>query len=130
MPYLINQLALCSLKYWFFFVCRKDGKQPQRQEEYFALESADSKAMLQHERKGTLFTHHERKLNLYLQACWQLTDHLVPYSIDFRDMHEQQPYFDEYGMRIPDVFDDFNGVRGIDRYRAVLAHMAAHLSPN
>ena len=41
-------------------------------------------------------------------------------------MREQQPYVDEYGMRIPDVFDDFNGVRGIDRYRAVLAHMAAH----
>ena len=126
MPYLINQLALGGLKNWIEYGIRNYGKHPQRQEEYFALESADSKAMLQHERKGTLFTHHERKLNLYLQACWQRTDHLVPYSIDFRDMREQQPYVDEYGMRIPDVFDDFNGVRGIDRYRAVLAHMAAH----
>ena len=126
MPYLINQLALGGLKNWIEYGIRNYGKHPQRQEEYFALESADSKAMLQHERKGTLFTHHERKLNLYLQACWQRTDHLVPYSIDFRDMREQQPYVDDYGMRIPDVFDDFNGVRGIDRYRAVLAHMAAH----
>ncbi len=126
MPYLINQLALGGLKNWIDYGIRNYGKHPQRQEEYFALESADSKAMLQHERKGTLFTHHERKLNLYLQACWQRSDHLVPYSIDFRDKREQQPYVDDYGMRIPDVFEDVNRVRGIDRYRAVLAHMAAH----
>lgn len=126
MPYLINQLALGGLKNWIEYGIRNYGKHPERQEDYFSLQSADSKAMLQHERHGTLFTHHERKLNLYLQACWEETEHLVPYSIDFRDLRAQQPYFDEYGMRIPDVFDDFNGISGLDRYRAVLAHMAAH----
>ncbi len=126
MPYLLHQLALGGLKNWIEYGIRNYGKHPQRQEEYFSLQSADAKAMLQHERHGTLFTHHERKLNLYLQACWEENEHLVPYSIDFRDMREQQPYFDAYGIRIPDVFDDANGIRGIDRYRAVLAHMAAH----
>jgi hypothetical protein len=126
MPYLINQLALGGLKNWIEYGIRNYGKHPQRQEEYFSLQSADSKAMLQHERKGTLFTHHERKLNLYLQACWQRSPHLVPYSIDFRDLREQQPYFDEQGMRVPDVFEDAKGITGLDRYRAVLAHMAAH----
>lgn len=126
MPYLINQLALGGLKNWIEYGIRNYGKHPERQEEYFSLQSADSKAMLQHERHGTLFTHHERKLNLYLQACWEESEHLVPYSIDFRDLRAQQPYFDEYGMRIPDVFDDANGISGLDRYRAVLAHMAAH----
>lgn len=126
MPYLLNQLALGGLKNWIDYGIRNYGKHPPRQEEYFSLQSADSQALLQHERKGTLFTHHERKLNLYLQACWQSTQHLVPYSIDFRGLHEQQPYFDEYGMRVPDVFVDAQGVSGLDRYRAVLAHMAAH----
>lgn len=126
MPYLINQLALGGLKNWIEYGIRNYGKHPQRQEEYFSLQSADSKAMLQHERKGTLFTHHERKLHLYLQACWQIAPHLVPYSIDFRELREQQPYFDEQGMRVPDVFEDANDVTGLDRYRAVLAHMAAH----
>lgn len=126
MPYLINQLALGGLKNWIEYGIRNYGKHPERQEEYFSLQSADSKAMLQHERHGTLFTHHERKLNLYLQACWEESEHLVPYSIDFRDLRAQQPYFDEYGMRIPDVFDDSDGISGLDRYRAVLAHMAAH----
>ena len=126
MPYLINQLALGGLKNWIEYGIRNYGKHPPRQEEYFSLQSADSKAMLQHERKGTLFTHHERKLNLYLQACWENTAQLVPYSIDFRELREQQPYFDDYGMRVPDVFDDAQGVTGLDRYRAILAHMAAH----
>ena len=126
MPYLMSQLALGGLKNWIEYGIRNYGNHPQRQEEYFALESADSKAMLQHERHGTLFTHHARKLNLYLKACWENTDYLVPYSVDFRDMRQQQPYFDDFGIRIPDVFDDAQGVTGLDRYRAVLAHMAAH----
>ena len=126
MPYLINQLTLSGLKNWIEYGIRNYAHHPPRQQEYFSLQSADSKAMLQHERHGTLFTHHERELNLYLQACWEVSDHLVPYSIDFRAPHAQQTYFDDFGMRIPDIFDDYQGIRGIDRYRAVLAHMAAH----
>ena len=40
------------------------------------------------------------------------------------------PYYDAYGIRVPDVYDDVNdangNVTGIDRYRALLAHIAAH----
>lgn len=126
MPYLINQLTLSGLKNWIEYGIHNYAHHPPRQQEYFSLQSADSKAMLQHERHGTLFTHHERELNLYLQACWEVNDHLVPYTIDFTDPHAQQTYFDDFGMRIPDVFDDYQGIRGIDRYRAILAHMAAH----
>ena len=126
MPYLINQLTLSGLKNWIEYGIRNYAHHPPRQQEYFSLQSADSKAMLQHERHGTLFTHHERELNLYLQACWEVSDHLVPYSIDFRAPHAQQAYFDDFGMHIPDIFDDYQGIRGIDRYRAILAHMAAH----
>ena len=126
MPYLINQLTLSGLKNWIEYGIHNYAHHPPRQQEYFSLQSADSKAMLQHERHGTLFTHHEREFNLYLQACWEVSDHLVPYSIDFRAPHAQQAYFDDFGMHIPDIFDDYQGIRGIDRYRAVLAHMAAH----
>lgn len=36
------------------------------------------------------------------------------------------PYYDADGIRLPDALDDARGVRGIDRYRAALAHMAGH----
>ena len=37
-----------------------------------------------------------------------------------------RPYVDQLGMRIPDVLDADRGVSGLDRYRAVLAHMVGH----
>ena len=37
---------------------------------YFALESADSRAMLEKERRGVLFVRVQRKLNFYLRALW------------------------------------------------------------
>jgi nitric oxide reductase NorD protein len=36
------------------------------------------------------------------------------------------PYYDASGIRLPDVLDDARGVSGIDRYRALLAHIAGH----
>ena len=126
MPYLLHQLTLAGLKNWIEYGIRNYAKHPQWQAEYFSLQSADSKAMLQHERHGTLFSRHERKLSLYLQACWQENVQLVPYARDFLSPHTQQPYFTADGMRLPDVFTALNGVSGLDHYRAVLAHMAAH----
>jgi len=83
--------------------------------------------MLQRERHGTLFADHERQLDLYLRALWQDKDHLVPYSTAFDELRKPIPYYDSLGIRVPDVFDDSDsGVPGIDRYRAVLAHIAAH----
>jgi len=99
---------------------------PERQKDYFQLQSADSRAMLQRERHGTLFMDNERRLDLYLHALWQDHDHLVPYSIGWDELRRPRPYYDGLGIRVPDVLDDRNQVSGLDRYRAILAHMAAH----
>ena len=68
----------------------------------------------------------ERKLDLYLRALWRDSDLLVPYSTAFDELRQPVPYYDKLGLRVPDVFDDINGVSGLDRYRAVLAHMVGH----
>lgn len=127
MPYLLNQVSLEGLKNWVDYGVRNYNDHPQRQIDYFTLESADSRAMLQRERHGTLFADNERNLNLYLLALWQDNEYLAPYSTANDEHHRQQPYYDHLGIRIPDVFDDSkNGIKGINRYRAMLAHMAAH----
>ncbi|MDQ6966119.1 MAG: hypothetical protein Q9M23_04250, partial [Mariprofundaceae bacterium] len=99
---------------------------PDRQIEFFSLQSADALAVMQRERHGTLLVDNERKLDTYFRALWNESDYLVPYSVAFDVMQKPMPYFDEDGVRLPDVYDDEHGVKGIDRYRAALAHMAAH----
>jgi nitric oxide reductase NorD protein len=126
MPYLISQLSLAGLKNWVDYGVRYYNDHPERQQDYFSLQSADSLAMMQKERHGTLFYDHERKLDLYMQGLWASEQQLVPYSIGFDELRKPQPYYDHLGMRIPDVYDDINDIKGIDRYRATLAHMAAH----
>jgi len=125
-PYLVSQLSIAGLKNWVEYGVRNYGDHPERQCDYFSLQSADSKAMLQRERHGTLLTDHERKLDLYLRGLWRDHDYLVPYSSGFDELRKPVPYYDHLGIRLPDVYDDARGVPGIDRYRAVLAHIAAH----
>jgi hypothetical protein len=125
-PKLLEILSLQGLKNWADYGARYYNDHPERQIEYFALQSADSKAVLQRERHGTLLVDNERKLDLYLRGLWQDSEHFVPYSLAFDEQRKPMPYFDAEGIRLPDVYDDAHGVKGIDRYRAALAHIAAH----
>ncbi len=130
MPYLLSELSLEGVKNWIDYGINNYSNNPERQKDYFCLQSADSKAILSRERHGTLFIDNERKLDLYLMALWpklnQAKSYLIPYSNAFDQLRKPIPYYDHLGIRVPDVFDDTDNVTGIDRYRAVLAHIAAH----
>lgn len=125
-PALLGSLSLSGLRKWVDYGVRNYPGHPERQADYFALKSPDSRAVLQRERHGTLFADVERELELTLRALWQDADPLVPYSTAFDELRQPVPYYDRLGLRVPDVFDDANGIAGIDRYRAVLAHMVGH----
>ena len=126
-PYLLSQLTCHGLGNWIEYGLRHYADHPDRQRDYFGLQSADSRAVLQRERHGTLFVDHERQLDLYLRALWREHRPFVPFSDAFDVLRKPLPYFDALGVRVPDVYDDRDGVAGIDRYRALLAHVAAHL---
>jgi nitric oxide reductase NorD protein len=133
MPLLLNQLSLEGLKNWIEYGVRNYANHPERQQDYFSLQSADSRAILQRERHGTLFIDNERKLDLVLRALWfdrqqleQGKRQLIPYSHAFDELRKPLPYYDSLGIRVPDVYDDLGEVAGIDRYRALLSHIAAH----
>ncbi len=125
-PNILKIVPLGGFKNWIDYGIRYYNDHPERQIEYFSLESADAKAVLQRERHGTLFIDNERKLDLYLRGLWADPEQLVPYSQVFDSLTKPMPYYDKDGIRLPDVFDDLGDIRGIDRYRATLAHMAAH----
>ena len=129
-PYLLNQLSLEGLKNWVEYGARNYNNHPERQIDYFSLQSADSRAMLQRERHGTLFMDNQRQLDMYLRSMWEDESYFVPYSLGFDELRKPVPYYDGLGIRIPDVYDDFVGdlgtVSGLDRYRVTIAHIAAH----
>ncbi|ANJ68322.1 hypothetical protein A9404_06250 [Halothiobacillus diazotrophicus] len=124
--HLLGLLTLGGLKNWVDYGIRNDKNHPERQKDFFSLQSADSRAVLQRERHGTLLVDVERKLDTYLRGLWQDSEHLVPYSTAFDEIRKPIPYYDVLGIRLPDVCDDRNGVPGIDRYRAMLAHIVGH----
>ncbi|MET0048077.1 MAG: VWA domain-containing protein [Sedimenticola sp.] len=125
-PYLLHQLSLEGIRNWVDYGVLHYSDHPERQIDFFSLQSADSKAVLQRERHGTLYADNERKLDLYTKSLWQTKVHFVPYSEGWDELRKTMPYYDPLGMRIPDVYDDKSGVSGIDRYRATVAHMSAH----
>ncbi|MFZ3042940.1 MAG: hypothetical protein WA108_14335, partial [Thiobacillus sp.] len=105
-PNLLSQLSLAGLKNWVEYGIRNYGTHPERQKDFFSLQSADSRAVLRRERHGTLLADVEHKLDLYLRGLWQDGDHLVPYSTAFDEIRKPIPYYDKLGIRLPDVYDD------------------------
>ena len=124
-PRLLGVVSLAGLKRWLDDGIRLYGDHPDNQRAYFALASPDSRAILQREREGTLFADVEWRLNLTLAALWQDDSLLVPYSTAFTDVR-LHPYLAADGMRLPDALEDKDGISGLDRYRAMLAHLAGH----
>lgn len=125
-PRVLQTLSLSGMKAWVNYGIKAYPSDPDRQRDYFALNSADSLSILQRERHGTLLVDHERHLDAVLKAMWDLDVMIVPYPTALEENAHQRPYFDDMGIRAPDLYDDRNGVSGIDRYRALIAHMAAH----
>jgi nitric oxide reductase NorD protein len=126
MPLLLGELSLAGLKNWIDYGVQHYLNHPERQQDYFSLQSADSRAVFQRERSGTLFADQERRLELYFRALWLDADQLIPYSLAFDRLRKPMPYYDSLGIRLPDVYEDRAGVSGLDRYRALLAHIGAH----
>lgn len=125
-PVLLTQLSLTGLKNWVEYGVRYYDDHPDRQIDYFSLQSADSKAVLQRERHGTLLVDNDRKLSLYMRGLWRDEDMLIPYSSGYDELRKPIPYYDKLGIRLPDAYDEAHGISGIDRYRATLAHMIGH----
>jgi len=124
---LLGQLTLGGLRRWATWGAHAHKTNFEEQTSYFSLKSKESLAMLQKERKGTLFVDVQRRINMYLRALWARDFFMRPTSGDYESREGYQPYIEDYFMYLPDAFDDFEGVSGLQLYRATAAHCAAHL---
>lgn len=125
-PHLLERISIGGLSSWVDFGISTYRNQGPAAALYFSLRTADSQAALQRERHGTLLVDRERELKLILRSFWGLAVELRPFSMLFDVLRSPRPHLDKLGFHLPDVLDDAGGVAAIDRYRAMVAHMAAH----
>jgi len=121
---LLSKLTLSGLRRWANFGAQAYRRDFDNLTSYFNLESQDSLAVLQKERRGTLFIDVQRKLNFYLRALWGRDFFLRPTGADYTDF---RPYIDAHILHMPDAVDAIGEVSGLELYRATAAHMAAHI---
>lgn len=126
MHLLLEQLEFKGIYEWINYGLRYFQDHPERQEEYFALSSTDSKSVFQRQRKGLLFTDIEREINLFQRALWKTDFMYAPYSPDFEKLEHFHPYLEGSVIRLPDIYESLNGVNACQRYMALVAHLIAH----
>jgi len=142
---LFSQLTLGGLRRWALWGAHAHRTNYPEQGNYFSLQSKESLAMLQKERKGTLFIDVQRRINMYLRALWARDFFMKPTSGDFETREGYRPYVEGYFIHLPDAYDDFtlpspgavhhplplagegNKLPGLEMYRAAAAHSAAHI---
>ncbi len=125
---LLHQLTLGGLRRWALWGAQAHARNFEAQLAYFALESADSQAVLQRERRGTLFVDLHRRLNFYLRALWGRDFYLRPTSGDVESREGYKPYIEHGIIHLPDAYDDYAEIPAPELYRAAAAHAAAHLA--
>ncbi len=128
---LLSQLTLGGLRRWANWGAQAHRTNYPEQAKYFNLESKESLAILQKERKGTLLVDIQRRINMYLRALWARDFFMRPTSGDFETREGYKPFIEDYLIHLPDALDAIEGNQGqitaTELYRATAAHAAAHL---
>ncbi len=124
---LLSKLTLGGLRRWVLWGAQAHQRDLDGQMAYFALKTDSSKSILQQERRGTLFIDNQRKLNFYLRALWARAFFMRPTAGDFESRQGIRPFIEDFQIHVPDAFDAFRGIDGMELYRATVAHAAAHM---
>ncbi len=142
-PRMLDVLSVEGLTRWAHYGARHYQHHPDNQRAYFAGRLPDSRAVIQRERHGTLLTDVENQLSLTMRALWGSSVPLQAFPSGLDHGASPTPWSTHRSgdtsasglgaICLPDVYDDcpshtaeLASVSGLDRYRAALAHIAAH----
>ncbi|MGQ9659465.1 MAG: nitric oxide reductase activation protein NorD [Thermochromatium sp.] len=124
---LLAKLTLGGLRRWALWGAQAHARDLDGQLAYFGLKTESSRAVLQKERRGTLFVDNQRRLNFYLRALWGRAFFMRPTSGDYESRTGLKPFIEDFQIHLPDAFDAWRGISGLEIYRAAAAHCAAHM---
>lgn len=125
---LFDVLTLGGLRRWADWGAEAHRTDYPELERYFALATEESRAVVKRERKGVLLVDVQRRLGMYLRALWGRDFALIPTAGDFESRAGLRPFAAAHALHLPDALDDWQGLPGLDLYRAQAAHLAAHLA--
>lgn len=126
-PQLIGKLTVEGVCNFVQYGIKSYQGAPDQAIEYFAMDSADAKAIIQRERNGVVFKDVERHMEMLKESLWGDEElPFVTFSTYFDQLRKPVPYLDETLIAVPDMYDSENGISGRDRYRVMLAHIMAH----
>ena len=130
---LFGQLTLGGLRRWATWGAQAHRTNYEEQIAYFGLQSKESQAMLQKERKGTLLVDVQRRINMYLRALWGRDFFMRPTAGDFETREGYRPFIEDYFIHLPDAYDAVDGNAGTvgatELYRAAAAHVVFTRQP-
>ncbi|MCB1866125.1 MAG: nitric oxide reductase activation protein NorD [Chromatiales bacterium] len=127
MDELLSKLTLGGLRRWAMWGAQAHQRDLDGQLAYYGLKTESSRSVLQKERRGTLFIDNQRKLNFYLRALWGRAFFMRPTAGDYESRRGLKPFISDFQIHLPDAFDPFRGIDGLEIYRAAAAHAAAHM---
>jgi nitric oxide reductase activation protein len=122
---LLEHLTVIDLRTWALLGIQSHSRDPFAQENYFGLETPESRAFLRADSGGVLFNDVRRRMGLYLRALWGKGRELRPFPAT---LQANRPYITALGIHLPDAYRAARGQTGIELYRAATAHAAAHLA--
>ncbi|MCW8906547.1 MAG: nitric oxide reductase activation protein NorD [Sedimenticola sp.] len=124
---LLSRLTLGGLRRWAMWGAQAHQRDLDGQMAYFGLKTESSRSVMQKERRGTLFVNNQRKLNFYLRALWARAFFMRPTAGDYESRRGLKPFIEDFQIHVPDAYDPFCGIDGMEIYRAAAAHCAAHM---
>lgn len=128
LPAVLEHLTVNGLQRWVRLGTQIHSRDTDARKKYFALESADSLAVLKLEGEGTLFSQMERRLRLYLRALWDRDVTMRPKAMRDERIERHRPFLDGGSVYFPDAYPAHAGGTSVELYRAAAAHAAAHLA--
>lgn len=123
---LLDSLDLRSFETWALGGIRSAENDPERRLKFFALLDTRALHALEHGVDSVAFTDVERELKMFVAALWRTTPPIrVLPPADFNT--PRRACFANGVIRVPQSSRGVDGQSGKDLFRAMLAHLLAHL---
>lgn len=127
LEFILERLDAPTFRAWVLAGIRSAAGDPQFRKAYFALEEATAMRAFEQASSDVLFIDVERRLRAYLVALWRLHPAIRTAAIRPGGPAPRRSAFDGLIVRVPEAYAGWRGQNAVTHYRAVLAHVGAHI---